>query len=302
MAISYQDSFLKFQSISGSNNSNDLTQAKQDINIGYKRFNAAISRYFTRKQAFTDIVANQRYYQIPVDAIRVMSVTVTASTGFNVPLTEVKSERQWREWLIVDSISTSFITHYFVYGNDQIGLYPKPAQTVSQGLRFVYQPQDVDLTKLDYTTGTVAINNGSVALTGTGTSWTAAAYGNMQFQGTDGSDGNFYDIAAINSTTSITLKTPYVGPSVSGIAYRLGQMFIFPGEFNDVPVDYALSRFYESRNNPTRAKYHFDKFTTAVNDAVEAYSSATVSNVIVDGEDAGALQPNPWQWTPLAGA
>src|SRR5258708_1426715 len=127
--ISFNDVFLKFQSISGSQNSNDLAQAQQDINIGYKRFNAAISRYFTRKQAFTDIVAGQRYYQIPVDAIRVMNVTVTVSAGFAVPLTEVKSERQWREWVIVDSIQSAFIIHYFVYGNDQIGLYPKPSST-----------------------------------------------------------------------------------------------------------------------------------------------------------------------------
>lgn len=301
MSISFADAYNKFQSISGSQNSNDLIQAKQDINIGYKRFNASISRYFTRKQAFTDIIANQRYYQIPVDAIRVMSVTVTVSAGFAVPLTEVKSERQWREWLVVDSIQANFITHYFVYGNDQIGLYPKPSTNVSQGLRFVYQPQDVDFTKNDYSTGTIAINNGSVTLTGTGTSWTSAAHVNMQFQNTDGSDGNFYDIASVNSTTSITLKTPYVGPSVSGAAYRLGQMFIFPGEYDDVPVDYALTRFYESRNNPTRAKYHMDKFTQTVNDAVEAYSSATVSNVITDDDDV-ALQSNAWTWTPLPGS
>lgn len=299
--LSWTDMQNKFQSLSGSQNSNDLTQAQQDMNIGYKRFNAAISRYFTRKQAFTDIVASQRYYQIPVDAIRVMNVTVTVGTNFNVPLTEVKSERQWREWLILDTIQSNFITHYFVYGNDQIGLYPKPSTTVSQGLRFVYQPQDVDMSKSDYVTGTVTITNGSVALTGAGTAWTQAAHGNMQLQVTDGSDGNFYDIASVNSTTTITLKTPYVGPSVAGAAYRLGQMFIFPGEYDDVPVDYALGRFYESRNNPVRAKYHMDKFKELVNDAVEKYASSTVSNVIA-GDDDGVLQPNPWLWTPIPGS
>lgn len=295
--LSWTDAQNKFQSISGSQNSNDLTQAQQDMNIGYKRFNAAIARYFTRKQAFADIIAGQRYYQIPVDAIRVDNVTVTVSSGYAYPLTQVRSERTWREWLIIDTYQSNFITHYFVYGNDQIGLYPKPSTTVLGGLRFVYQPQDVDLTKSDYKTGTATVSNGSTAVTGTGTSWTQAAHGNMQFTVTDGSDGNWYDIATVNSTTSITLKTPYVGPSVSGAAYKLGQMFIFPGEYDDVPVDYALGRFYESRNNPSRAKYHTDKFKESVTDAVVKYASSSLSNVIAD-DDVGL---NLWTIPPMPG-
>jgi hypothetical protein len=295
--LSWTDAQNKFQSISGSQNSNDLTQAQQDMNVGYKRFNAAIARYFTRKQAFADLIAGQRYYQIPVDAIRVDTVTVTVSAGYAYPLTQIRNERTWREWLIIDNYQSNFITHYFVYGNDQIGLYPKPSTNVSAGVRFVYQPQDIDLTKSDYKTGTVTVSNGGVALTGVGTSWTTGAHANMQLQVTDGSDGNWYDIAAVNSTTSITLKTPYVGPSVSGVAYRLGQMFIFPGEYDDVPVDYGLARFYESRNNPARAKYHNDRFDKAVNDAVVKYASSSLSNVITD-DDPGL---NLWHIPPMPG-
>lgn len=295
--LSFQDTYTKFEAISGSTNTTDLAQAKQDINTGYNRFNAAIARYFTRKQAFSDLVANQRYYQVPVDSIRVSTVTVTVSQGYQYPLEEIRSEREWRELLIIPNYSSNFISHYFVLGNDQIGLYPMPSQAVSQGLRFVYQVQDVDLTKDDYTTGTATISNGGVTLTGTGTSWTQAAHGNMSFQVTDGSDGNWYEIISVNSTTSITLKTPYVGPSVSSVLYRLGQRFIFPPEYNDVPVDYALARFYESRNNPTRAKYHNDKYMQMVNDAVEKYASSSISNVIT-GESEGL---NLWKIPPMPG-
>jgi len=296
MALSFQDAYTKFQTISGSTNATDLTQAKQDINIGYSRFNAAIMRYFTRKQAFTDLVAQQRYYQTPVDTVRVMNVTATVSGSYAYPLKQIRDEQDWRELLIVPGYASNFITHYFVYGNDQIGLYPLPAQTVASGLRFVYQPQDVYLTKDDYITGTVAITNGSTAVIGTGTSWTQAAHGNLQLQVTDGSDGNWYDILAVNSTTSITLKTPYVGPSISSV-YRLGQPFIFPPEYDDTPVDYALSRFYESRNNPVRAKYHNDKYQESVTDALEKYASSSTSRVITDEIDF----VNLWRIPPTPG-
>lgn len=297
MSLSFQETYVKFETISGSTNATDLTQGKQDINIGYSRFNAAIARYFTRKQAFTNLVASQRYYQTPIDSIRVSQVAVVVSTGYEYPLQEVTNEYEWRELLVTPSYATNFISHYFVYGNDQIGLYPLPSTTISNGLRFVYQPQDVFLTKDDYTTGTITITNGSVSLTGAGTSWTQAAHGNMQFQVTDGSDGNWYDISSVGSSTSITLKTPYVGPSVAAVTYRLGQVFIFPSEYDDTPVDYALSRFFESHGNPSRAKYHLDKYQASVDDAIEKYASSSISNVITEYDEG----INPWFITPIPG-
>lgn len=296
--LTYTQSYTKFQTISGSTNATDLVQAKQDINIGYKRFNAAIARYFTRKQAFTNLVADQQYYQIPVDAIRVSSVTINLSgSTLQFPLTQIRNEDEWRSMNIFP-YSSSYIKYYFVYGNDQIGLFPIPSTAVTNGLRYVYQPQDVDLTKDDYSTGTVAVSNGGVTVTGTNTAWTNALVGGMYFQVTNGTDGNWYEILSVNSTTQITLKTPYVGSTVSGVSYNIGQMFIFPGEYDDVPIDYALYRFWESRDNPVRAKYHKNNYQEAVADAIQKYASSSLSNVITD---EGPMT-NAWFWPPLPGA
>lgn len=295
--ISFQDAYTKFQTISGSNNATDLVQGKQDINIGYSRFNAAIARYFTRKQAFTDLVAGQQYYQTTIDAIRVSNVTITlASSTLQFPLAQIRDEQEWR-YKNIYPYSSTYIEYYFVYGNDQIGLFPIPSTSVTNGLRYVYQPQDVFLTKDDYTTGSATIANGSVTVTGTGTSWTQAQMGNMQFQITDGSDGNWYEILSVDNSTTLTLKTPYVGPSVSATTYRLGQLFIFPLEYSDVPVDYALYRFWESRNNTSRAKYHKDNYQEAVTDAIEKYASSSISNVITDDDPT----MNLWFAPPLPG-
>lgn len=293
---SFQDAYTKFQTLSGSINATDLVQGKQDINIGYKRFNAAIARYFTRKQQFTDIVAGQQLYQTPIDAIRVNTVTTKLSNGYQYPLEQIRSEDDWR-WFNIYQYSSSYIQYYFVIGNNQIGLYPTPSYNLSGGLRLIYQPQDVDLTQDDYTVGTVAIANDGVSVTGTGTAWTVNMIG-RSFQLTDGSDGNWYTITAVSSSTTLTIQTPSVAPTDSGATYRIGQVFIFPGEYDDVPVDYALARYFESRNNPQRAEYHNNKFMAQVNDAVEKYASSSTSNVITEETQA----QNLWLLPPMPGS
>lgn len=299
MSISFQDSYIKAQFITGDSTPTTLTQLKQDINIGYKRFDAAISRYFTRTQKFTNLIAGQKYYQTPIDSIRVTEVSVVLSSGYEYPLQQVRSENDWRLMNIVPNYGSNLIQYYFVYGNDQIGLFPQPAQNVTNGLRFVYQPQDVDLTQDDYITGTATVSATGTAVTGVGTTWTTAMIG-RQFQVTNGSDGQWYEITAVGNATSLTINTPYNGTSVTNANYRISQLFIFPGEYDDVPVDYALARFFEFRNNPNRATYHSLRYTTAVEDALRRYSTSSTSSVITD---ENTVSPESiWLWPPQPGS
>lgn len=296
--ISFQACYTKCQRISGDTTANVLTQFKEDLNIGYQRFNSKIARYFTRKQALINLVASQQAYNLPVDLIKVSYVSVVVATGFEVPLIQIRDEDEWRLKNIVTTSSRD-VTHYFVLGNDQIGLWPTPSAAVTNGLRLIYQPQDAFLTKDDYTTGTVSITTATTTVTGVSTTWTTASHDAMYLQVTDGSDGHWYEVASVASTTSITLSINYSGPTVSAVTYKLGQMFIFPGEYDDVPVDYALMRYYEAKNNPSRARYHHKKYDEAVNQAVQAYTSSSTSNIITDADYLS--ESNPWLWPPQAG-
>lgn len=295
--ISWTQVYQKAQLICGDSSAATKTQLQQDINIGYKRFNAALNRYFTRKQAFTDLVAAQQYYQTPVDTIKVMQVSVKQSNGYEYPVEELRSEREWRE-INITPYSSTYAQFYYVTGDDQIGLWPTPSATVSAGLRYVYAPQDVDLTKDDYSTGTVTVTNGSATVTGSGTTWTIASHQGSYIQITDGTDGNWYYINSVNSTTSITLKSAYTGPSGATKAYTIGQMMIIPGEYSDAPIDYALARFFESRNNPQRATYHMTNFKNTVKDAEGQYASSSTSSVITSGNE---MTYNWWFLSPPAG-
>jgi hypothetical protein len=65
--------------------------------------------------------------------------------------------------------------------------------------------------------GTVSVTNGSTSVTGSGTSFNAAAQNGKRIKiGT-----TWYTIASIASATSLTLASAYTGPTASGVSYRI---------------------------------------------------------------------------------
>lgn len=65
-----------------------------------------------------------------------------------------------------------------------------------------------------YSTGTVAVNNGSDAVTGTGTTWDTGMIGQSIII-----SGIFFVIIDVASTTSLTLESPFDSPDVTGAEY-----------------------------------------------------------------------------------
>jgi hypothetical protein len=77
----------------------------------------------------------------------------------------------------------------------------------------------------DYSTGTVSINSGSAALTGSGTSWTSTQGDGTYFiQFSTAND--WYQVLSRSSATSLTLATPYaISTNASSITYTLRKFF-----------------------------------------------------------------------------
>jgi hypothetical protein len=284
-----------------------LTQLQQDMNTGYHIFNAKLSRYFSRKQQFTDLVAGQQIYQTPVDCVRVIGMTAQTSTGssYQPPIKEVRSEFEWRQINAPTNYSSSWISYYFMIGNDELALWPIPSADVTNGLRFYYQVQDHDLSVDDIVSSslspaqTVTMTNGSTLVTSTGSTFTSELVG-LQFQVTGVTDLTWYEIVAVPTSSTLTLKSAFVGNSGSGLNFRIGQLPIIPGEYHDALVNYALYLFFSGKGNENRATQHLNLYNAAVEDAVQEYSSSTEGNVIFsDGSEINAwfLTPQP----PIAG-
>jgi hypothetical protein len=69
-----------------------------------------------------------------------------------------------------------------------------------------------------YTTGTVAMTNGSTTVTGTDTVWTSAMVGRkIRFA----SENAYYRISAVGGNTSLTLEVPYQGTTDTDATYSI---------------------------------------------------------------------------------
>jgi len=297
--LTWTENQIKCQRISGDNTDTSLVQFQQDMNVGYHRFNNALGRYFSRKQQFTDIIEGQSIYQTPIDCIRVIGMTLTVgdSDTYKTPLKEIRSEFEWRQ-IKAYPYGSNWPAYYYMLGNDELEIWPTPSQDVTNGIRFYYQQQDYDLSIEDITStstgATVSVTNGSTLVTATSGVFTSNMK-SLRFQLTGVNNLTWYEIVDVPTATTLTLKSAFVGLTGSAQAWRIGQAFIFPDEYADTPIDYALSRYYESKNDAPRAAYHLKKYTDAVESAVEDYSSSTEGNVI--SEDATYI--NSWYLTPL---
>lgn len=297
--ISWTSMETKFQRLSRSANTDVLTQAQEDMNTGYHLFNAKLARYFTRKQQFADLVAGQQLYQTPIDSVRVLGMTVLVSTTYQPTVKEIRSEYEWRQ-LTSYPMQSNWPTYYFMIGNDELGLWPIPSQSIASGLRFYYQPQDHDLSvedTLSTTSTLVTVTNGSATVTAAGTPFTQQMIG-LNFQVTGVTDLTWYEIVGATANT-LTLKSAYVGFSGSNLSWRIGQLSIIPQEYADAPIHYALHLFFSAQGNEARALEHLGLFQNAMADCEMEYSSSNESSVITYDDDQ--IPNNIWLVPPPAG-
>jgi hypothetical protein len=72
--------------------------------------------------------------------------------------------------------------------------------------------------KMRTNTGTVSVTTGSTVVTGSTTSWLTVIGATDQLRT---ADGHNYGIQSVDSDMQITLKTPYLGPNVTGAPYTI---------------------------------------------------------------------------------
>lgn len=93
-------------------------------------------------------------------------------------------------------------------------------------------------TALIYSTGTLTATNNSRTITGSGTTWDSTMVG--RFIRLDG-DIDWYEIIAVGSTTSLTLRYPYMRATASGKAYKIWKKYywLYPDveELIDLYID-----------------------------------------------------------------
>ncbi len=200
-------------------------------------------------------VASQQGYAIPAKIRKLMSIYVTVGTTVYRP-TPVFNDNDWNQVLSANYGESDTPLFYYVQGRT-VKIAPTPASTagtITMRGRLAVK----DLSIADYTTGNITtLANGGTAVTGSGTTWTAAmADGYRYIRITDSDtalkgDGFWYPISEYTSATAITLGAPYQGTALAAAsaAYTIGQMTPIPEAYDMAPIYRALA-LYTAINDP----------------------------------------------------
>ncbi len=245
-------------------------------------------------------VASQAAYTLPHDIKQVINVTVQIG-GILWQPREVATRKQY-DALNVISFINNFPQFYYIY-NNQLLIWPTPAEN-SDVITVNYKKRITDLSQADYTTGTCSVTTATTTVTGSGTAWTTNMAGRwlniaVSASNTTSGDDSWYQIASVQSATSLTLNNPYVGQTVAGGTYIIGEVPILPEDFQDLPLYRALMVYFNSIGaNVERASEKVAEYKSLYEDGyrrLEAEFGSKTSGVGLTPQDYPVVNPNLFQ-------
>lgn len=252
-----------------------LTLIKRAINQGAKLFGAVLNKEWRQSEKSFSLVANQQFYPLPRDTIRLSWITVTIG-GVVYTLQEIADADTWNK-LNYDSTTSDIPEYFFIRGNDEVGIYPTPASNQSNAATFAYERRMRDMSAADFSTGTVTVTNNDATVTHSGTSFTNSMAGRWFKVADPDGDGMWYQIDSVTDTANVELANVYAGDSAAGLSYSIAEIPDIPEEFHESLVDYACYRMYLRRRDRLQARDMKSLFDDAVETCKTEYSSKTSS-------------------------
>jgi hypothetical protein len=245
------------------------------INQGCQLFGAVLNREIKREKRAFSTEADSRYYMAPPNSLRIRNIVITVG-GQDYPLEEITSPEEWDQLVADDNSPSDEPSFWHQEGVDQFGIWPMPASANPGIVR--YESYIGRMSALDYSDGSITIANGSQAVVGNGTTFTAAMVGRSLIVGDSSSeDGIAYKIGAYVDATHLTLENVYNGPTATAKPYVIGEVPDIPGAFHDNLIDYALYRAYTKRRDRGIRADMLAAFQSGIDLCRSTYSSASGS-------------------------
>lgn len=245
-------SYLTLRNLYGSWTNNtttsNLTLADQMINDGTRKILSDRNDWpFLEATATFSTVASTQFYDLPYNVDKIKSVTVVNGNVRYTPV-EISSRDEWDTLNLNTSVTSNIPEYYYIYAG-QVGFWPTPS-TSSLTATVSYKKGMKDLSVTDYTTGTISITTATTVVTGSGTTFTSAMVGRWLKT----TDGYWYQITSFTSTTVIGLDKIYNGATIAGASYTIGEMSELPESYQDLPVYYAVSQYWQTNGEVARAR------------------------------------------------
>lgn len=240
--------------------------------------------------------ASTQSYELPAKLKKLKKSTITVGTT----VYPVKFSPSLDHWLSVNRIGsyTSDIPEWAYVRNRTILFFPTPA-TTSNTITHYYEIMQKEQAIADYTTGGIlTATNGSKAIVGTGTSFTAAMAG-MWIRITESStankgDGVWYEIASVTDTTNLTLVKKYEGVSIAAgnAAYTIGEVSVLSAAgYGTLPV-YRAVEIYYSKIDQSRAAYFKSMADDLESEFLTEMGSGETTDVVLEDTDENPPNPN----------
>lgn len=204
-----------------------------------------------------DSVDGTQYYDLPPDFGTLKAATMTVNS-VDYPLVPVDSQENWDLLNQVDFSGTVIPQFIFIRDRD-FGIWPTPTE---DGLDIILKYNFIlkDMANDDYQDGTVAVANAGTTITGTDTTFTASMVGRW-FKADD--DGDWYYISAYTDATHLTIDRTFVGSSVSGSSYTIGESPNLPVVLHEfIPYKAVATYLAGPRRNPKAAQSFLNYFWT----------------------------------------
>lgn len=290
--------------IINNSSSDNLTWAEEQVNDAMRYLT---TRYFWNETSYnTTVVSGQQFYNLPSDIDKMINAYVTIG-AVRWQMAECSSRRMW-DALNVIQFNQEFPYYYFIY-DGTIGIWPTPTNNTDT-LTINYKHRIVDLSMVDVTDTTqgttINVTNGTTTiLASAGTTifynW-MAGYADLRIPFTNTStsgDNVWYPIATVQSGTTAFLKTPYMGASVTGASFTIGQVPLLWETYQDLPLYRMAYIYYTTRfPDPSKAQLYQGLYDRGLAQ-LDAQFANKSTNVVLSDENVALVNPNLYTPTNL---
>jgi hypothetical protein len=284
-----------------------LNMAQQEI---YKIIRRARGDYFTRILRSTDSplvirgqtftpsslrwVQGQGNYQLPADFVRMKLITDLSEDRVRL----VGSDIARNEFKVLMNLSGGNTAREFLY--DILGvrtLVIRPLPDVVRDFEFIYE-KSLDPMRI-WETGSVDVTNGNTTVTFSGSAdiQNRLQVGDELIPGTTSStqtmpdpDATYPVIQSIDSATQVTLASPWLGATGTGLAYRVASVSEIPVHHHYLLVIKAAVYAFKKGTNPSLDsaaswQAEFDSMVPSLVNDVETRQGSDIETTVPFMED-----------------
>lgn len=279
------------------NDSSGSAQAlfKTFINQSCKNILGSMDLTWTRATKKISSGTSIQWYDPPYNIDRIENVLTEYGGTWQFPK-EVRTETEWQKLNNVNIESTVATHWYWNEKTKKVGLFPIPS-TSDGTIKYLYSKKIRDFSVADYSTGSATVASDGTIVTGSNTVWHAGMVGRyLKFrESSTAIDDYWFEIDSFGSTTSIGIKEAAPN-AVSGGTYTISEMMPLPNGFEDLPLWYSLSQYYQTKEKPSIAANYEAQYREGVRD-LKARDGKTIPGLLRKREAGdGVIDVNTESW------